>query len=192
MRGVGACLWIADGREYIDCVGGQGAANPAMPTRLWSQLSARRPARWISRPEIFHNDQRAAYMAELTRGGAAGSGSRACFCATPVPRRSRVRSSWRVCSPAAPGWWLPRGFHGRTMGALSATWEPKYREPFAPLIPGFAHVPYDKLDALDAAVTEQTAAVLIELVQGEGGVRPASQAYVMAWPGQAASAARCW
>ncbi|MBC8077261.1 MAG: aminotransferase class III-fold pyridoxal phosphate-dependent enzyme, partial [Chloroflexales bacterium] len=71
-----------------------------------------------------------------------------------------------------------RGFHGRTMGALSATWEPKYREPFAPLVPEFAHVPYDNLDALASAVSERTAAVLLEPVQGEGGVRPASPGYL--------------
>ena len=65
-----------------------------------------------------------------------------------------------------------RGFHGRTMGALSATWEKKYREPFEPLVPGFSHVPYNNLEALDAAVTDQTAAVLLEVVQGEGGVHP--------------------
>jgi acetylornithine/LysW-gamma-L-lysine aminotransferase len=73
-----------------------------------------------------------------------------------------------------------RGFHGRTMGALSATWEPKYREPFAPLLPGFVHIPYDKLDALDAAVDETTATVLLELVQGEGGVRPGSTEFLRA------------
>ena len=63
-----------------------------------------------------------------------------------------------------------RGFHGRTMGALSATWEPDYREAFQPLVPGFSHVPYNKLEAMDQAVTDNTAAVLLEVVQGEGGV----------------------
>ena len=73
-----------------------------------------------------------------------------------------------------------RAFHGRTMGALSATYEPKYREPFEPLIPGVTHVPYDKITALAAAVNDQTAAVILEPVQGEGGVRPASPGYLAA------------
>jgi acetylornithine/LysW-gamma-L-lysine aminotransferase len=73
-----------------------------------------------------------------------------------------------------------RAFHGRTMGALSATYEPKYREPFEPLIPGVTHVPYDKIAALAAAVSDQTAAVILEPVQGEGGVRPASPGYLVA------------
>jgi len=71
-----------------------------------------------------------------------------------------------------------RGFHGRTMGALSATWEPKYREPFQPLIPGFTHIPYDNLEAAEKAIGPETAAVIVEAVQGEGGVRPASPGYL--------------
>jgi acetylornithine/LysW-gamma-L-lysine aminotransferase len=64
-----------------------------------------------------------------------------------------------------------RGFHGRTLGALSATWNQKYRKPFSPLIPGFSHVPFNDLEAMTEHVTEDTAAVLVEVVQGEGGVR---------------------
>jgi acetylornithine/LysW-gamma-L-lysine aminotransferase len=70
-----------------------------------------------------------------------------------------------------------RGFHGRTLGSLSATWEKKYREPFEPLVPGFKHVPYDNLEAMEAALTEDVAAVLVEIVQGEGGVHPGSRDY---------------
>jgi acetylornithine/succinyldiaminopimelate/putrescine aminotransferase len=66
-----------------------------------------------------------------------------------------------------------RSFHGRTLGALSTTWNPKYREPFEPLIPGVRFCPWDDLPAARAAVTDKTAAVMIEPVQGEGGVRPA-------------------
>lgn len=62
-----------------------------------------------------------------------------------------------------------RGFHGRTMGALSATWEIKYREPFMPLIPEVSHVPFGDVEALAAAMDTETAALLLEPVQGEGG-----------------------
>src|SRR2546428_4033859 len=71
-----------------------------------------------------------------------------------------------------------RGYHGRTLGALAATWDPQHREDVGPLPPGFRHVAYDKLEALAAALTDDTAAVLLEIVQGEGGVRPASAAYL--------------
>jgi acetylornithine/LysW-gamma-L-lysine aminotransferase len=72
-----------------------------------------------------------------------------------------------------------RGFHGRTMGSLSATWEKKYREPFEPLVPGFSHVPYNNLAALQEAVNENTAAVILEVVQGEGGVTPGKADYLL-------------
>jgi acetylornithine/LysW-gamma-L-lysine aminotransferase len=71
-----------------------------------------------------------------------------------------------------------RGFHGRTMGALSATWETRYREPFLPLVPDFSHIPYNDVEALQEAVTDKTAAVLLEVVQGEGGVRPGNPAFL--------------
>ena len=64
------------------------------------------------------------------------------------------------------------------MGALSATWEKKYREPFEPLVPGFSHVPYNNLEALSAAVNDTTAAVILEVVQGEGGVTPGQAEYL--------------
>ena len=73
-----------------------------------------------------------------------------------------------------------RGFHGRTMGALSATWNKKYREPFEPLVPGYTHVPFNNIAALENAVSSQTAAVLLEVVQGEGGVYPAAPEYLQA------------
>ena len=177
VRGEGARVWDADGREYIDCVGGQGAANlghanPAVVAAIREQAGT-----LISCPEIFHNDQRAAYLAELIAALPAGL-ERAFLCNSGAETIEGALKIARLLTGRSGVVATVRGFHGRTMGALSATWEPKYREPFAPLIPGFAHVPYDKLDALDAAVTDQTAAVLIELVQGEGGVRPASPAYV--------------
>ncbi len=71
-----------------------------------------------------------------------------------------------------------RGFHGKTMGALSATWGPEYRDMFGPLVPGFSHVPFNKPEKLDAAITTETAAFIVELVQGEGGVRPATREFI--------------
>ena len=71
-----------------------------------------------------------------------------------------------------------RGFHGRTFGALSATWRKLYRQPFEPLVPGFEFVPYNRLDRMEQAVDEDTAAVILEIVQGEGGVLPGDGEYL--------------
>jgi acetylornithine/LysW-gamma-L-lysine aminotransferase len=73
-----------------------------------------------------------------------------------------------------------RAFHGRTYGSLSATFNKKYREGFEPLVPGFSHVAYNNIEALDKAVNGETAAVILEVVQGEGGVYPASAEYIRA------------
>jgi len=73
-----------------------------------------------------------------------------------------------------------RGFHGRTLGALSATWRRELREPFEPLVPEFVHVPYNDPAALEAAVDERTALLLLEPVQGEGGVHLASHEFLRA------------
>lgn len=178
VRGEGATLWDADGRAYIDCVGGQGAANlghahPAVVAAIQQQAAI-----LISCPEIFPNDQRAAYQRELLatlpgfdRVFLCNSGAEAVEGAIKFARVLSGKSGVVACV---------RGFHGRTLGALSATWEPKYREPFLPLPASVAHVPYDTIAALDAAVTAETGAVLLETVQGEGGVRPASVAFLQA------------
>ncbi|GAB4207151.1 MAG: aspartate aminotransferase family protein [Roseiflexaceae bacterium] len=178
VRGQGATLWDAEGREYIDCVGGQGAANlghahPAVVAAISEQA-----ARLISCTEIFPNDQRAAYQQELL--ATLPGFQRVFLCNSGAEAVEGALKFARLLTGRTGVVAAVRGFHGRTMGALSATWEPKYREPFLPLIDGFAHVPYDRIEALDAAVGETTAAVLLEVVQGEGGVRPASPAYLAA------------
>ncbi|MBN2124440.1 MAG: aminotransferase class III-fold pyridoxal phosphate-dependent enzyme, partial [Deltaproteobacteria bacterium] len=71
-----------------------------------------------------------------------------------------------------------RGFHGKTMGALAATWGPEYQRPFEPMLQGIKHVPYNNMEKLGPALGGETAAILLELVQGEGGVRPADKEFV--------------
>ncbi len=176
VRGEGATLWDAEGRAYIDCAGGQGAANlghanPAVAAAIQEQA-----ARLISCPEIFHNDQRAAYLQELA--AALPFGARVFLCNSGAEAVEAALKFARLLSGRTGVVAAVRAFHGRTMGALAATYEPRYREPFEPLIPGVRHVPYNRLDALDAAIDETVGAVVLEPVQGEGGVRPASPGYL--------------
>ncbi len=169
VRGQGARLWDADGKEYIDCVGGQGAANIGHANPQVAQAVAEQAARLISCPEMFYNDRRAALEQRLCalsgypRVYLANSGTEAVEAALKFARLTTGRSQIVAAM---------RAFHGRTMGSLSATWEKKYREPFEPLVPGFTHVAYNNLEALQSAVTDATAAVILEVVQGEGGVHP--------------------
>lgn len=174
VRGQGAKVWDEAGRGYIDCAGGHGVVllghcHPAVTAAI-----AQQAAILVTCPGIFYNDQRAQLLTRLAaltglgRAFLCNSGAEAVEGAFKLARLSTGRTGIVATM---------RGFHGRTMGALSATWEKKYREPFLPLVPGFSHVPYDNIEKMAEAVNEGTAAVIVEIVQGEGGVRPGSGDY---------------
>jgi len=177
VRGEGARVWDDAGRSYIDCMAGHGVAilghcNPVVVEAICQQAHT-----LITCPETLYNDVRACLMERLvslappglTRVFLCNSGTEAVEAALKLARLSTGRTEFVAAV---------RGFHGRTMGALSATWEPKYREPFEPLVPGFRHVPYNNLEALRAAVDKATAAVVLEVVQGEGGVNVGTVEYL--------------
>lgn len=177
VRGQGTYLWDSEGRRYIDCVGGQGAANlghahPAVVAAIQNQA-----ATLISCPEIFYNDTRAALLEKLTT--AAGM-PRAFLCNSGTEAVEAALKFAKLATGRKHIVAAKRGFHGRTMGALAATWEPKYREPFEPGVPNYTHVPYNDLSALEAEISDQTAALILEVVQGEGGVRPGDGEYLRA------------
>lgn len=183
VRGQGAQVWDENGRSYIDCVGGHGVClvghcHPAVTAAIALQAQT-----MVTCPGIFYNDRRAALLSQLAgltgleRAFLCNSGAEAVEGAFKFARLSAGSSSPKRGAGIVA---TMRGFHGRTMGALSATWDKKYREPFMPLVPGFTHVPYDNIEAMRGAVNDETAAVIVEIVQGEGGVRPASGDYIRA------------
>jgi acetylornithine/LysW-gamma-L-lysine aminotransferase len=176
VRGKGARLWDSQGKEYIDCVGGQGAANLGHANPLVARAIAAQAETLISCPEMFYNDRRAELMDALCR--LAGM-ERVFLCSSGTESMEAAIKFARLLTGRTGVVAFKRGFHGRSMGALSATWEKKYREPFEPLVPGFQHVAYNDLAALDAAVGDQTAAVILEVVQGEGGVRPGDPEFLL-------------
>jgi acetylornithine/LysW-gamma-L-lysine aminotransferase len=176
IRGQGASLFDVDGNEYLDCAAGHGVASlghahPKIAEALYQQAST-----LITLFESFPNDRRAALMEKicnlvpgLDRVFFCNSGAEAVEAAFKFARISTGRKNIVAAM---------RAFHGRTYGALSATFNKKYRDGFDPLVPGFCHVPYNNLETLDQAVTEETAAVILEVVQGEGGVYPANADYI--------------
>jgi predicted acetylornithine/succinylornithine family transaminase/N-acetyl-ornithine/N-acetyl-lysine deacetylase len=177
VRGQGALLWDEAGQSYIDCVAGHGVANIGHGRTEIAAALAAQAQRLITCPEIFYNDVRARLLerlAQITPDGLShfflcNSGTEAVEGAFKFARLATGRTGIVATL---------RGFHGRSMGALSATWEKNYREPFAPLIPDVSHMRYNDLVAAEAAITEGTAAVIIELVQGEGGVHVAQKEYI--------------
>lgn len=176
-RGEGAYLYDTTGRRYIDCVGGQGTANlghahPTIVTAIQQQA-----AELISCPELFHNPIRAQYQAALCEAAGmnrvflCNSGAESVEAAIKFARASTGRTG--IISTM-------RGFHGRTFGALSVTWNKSYRESVEPLVPGVNFVPFNNLERLQAGLNDTVAAVIVEVVQGEGGVYPAEPGYLQA------------
>ncbi|HLY28096.1 MAG TPA: aspartate aminotransferase family protein, partial [Aggregatilineales bacterium] len=175
VRGEGALLYDDAGNAYIDCAGGQGSANlghchPKVVAAIREQAGT-----LLNCPEIFYNDRRAELLDRLT---ALAGMPRAYLCNSGAEAVESALKFARLATGRKEIVATMRGFHGRTMGALSATWEPKYREPFEPLVAGFKHVPFNDLAAAEAAITDQTAAIIVEPVQGESGIRPATAEYL--------------
>jgi acetylornithine/LysW-gamma-L-lysine aminotransferase len=179
VRGKGACLYDEAGREYLDFAAGiavasLGHCHPKLVAAIQQQAET-----LITCPNIMYNDVRSQLLKKLvevtpsalTRAYLANSGAETIEAALKFARLHTGRTNFVSAM---------RGFHGRTMGAVSATYTPKYREAFQPLIPGFDYVPYNKIEKLDAVVNDNTAAVLLELVQGEGGVNPIKAEYIAA------------
>ncbi len=179
VRGEGALLWDDTGRQYVDCVGGQGSANLGHCNPYVVAAIEKQARTLLNCPEIFYNDTRAALLKKLVEVAPTGM-NRVFLCNSGTEAVEGAIKFARLLTGKTDVIATVRGFHGRSMGALSATWEKKYREPFFPLIPGFSHVPYDNVEAIRNAITDKTAAILIEPIQGEGGVRPPSDDYLPA------------
>jgi len=176
VRGDGAMVFDSEGRAYIDCVGGQGTANLGHGNAAVADAVAQQARVLASCTELFYNDRRAE-LYEVLAGILPASLDRFFLCNSGTEAVEGALKFARAATKRTGIVATMRGFHGKTMGALSATWGPEYRHLFGPLVPGFSHVPFNKPEALDAAITGETAAFIFELVQGEGGVRPATSEF---------------
>ncbi len=179
VRGEGALLYDENGNAYIDCAAGIGVASLGHSHPKLVEAIQQQAARLITCPNILYNDVRSMLLQKLvevtpenlTQAYLCNSGTEANEAALKFARLHTGRPNFVTAM---------RGFHGRTMGSVSATFTKKYREAFEPLVPGFSYVPLNKIDKLEAAVDDNTAAVMLELVQGEGGINPAQADYVAA------------
>jgi acetylornithine/N-succinyldiaminopimelate aminotransferase len=183
VSGRGAVLVDDAGRQYIDCVAGiavasVGHAHPKVASAIAAQASRLIHVSnlYITQPQ----NRLAERLGGLTGGMRSfftNSGAESIECAIKLARRWAGRNGGpdRHRVVAAVG-----GFHGRTLGALTATGQPSKQAPFAPLVPGFVHVPYDDLAALRATVDDSVAAVILEPIQGEAGVVVPSEGYLHA------------
>jgi acetylornithine/LysW-gamma-L-lysine aminotransferase len=178
VRGEGCYLFDSADRRYLDLSSAQGVAMLGHCHPSISEAVAQQAATLISCPSFLYNDRRAEFAEAL-----------AAVLPSHLPYLFLANSGAeaidgglkfaRLCTRRPAFVSTTKGFHGRTMGALSVTWEPKYREGFGPLLDA-THVPFNNSAALDAAITEQTAAVIFEVVQGESGVNLASVEFAQA------------
>ena len=181
VRGDGCRLYDEDGKEYLDCLAGiavvaVGHANPAV-----AAAAARQLTRLVHVSNLYYTvpqvelAERLTALSGLDRVFFANCGATANEAAIKLARRWGQKRRGPDCYEVVS---LLDSFHGRTLAALAATGQPHKQEAFAPLPPGFRQVPPGDIDAADAAVGPETAAVLAETTQGEGGVVPLDAGYL--------------
>jgi len=176
VRGEGAIVWDENGEKYIDCVAGFGVANIGHANPYVIKAINEQADKLITCPPVFYNDKRAELMKKLdditpeniNRFFFCNSGTEAVEGALKFARLATGKTEFIATN---------RGFHGRTFGALSATWAEKYRKPFMPLVPGFYHVPYNNIEAIAEKINDKTAGIIVEIVQGEGGIHLGNKDY---------------
>ncbi len=185
VRGAGCLVWDADGKEYLDLLGGiavnaLGHAHPFVTSVISSQLSTLgHVSNFFTSPTQIALAEKLLEISQAPAGSKvffANSGTEAVEAAFKLARRN----SGSEAKPRTKIIALEGAFHGRTMGALALTSKEAYRAPFAPLPGGVVHVPFGDIDALRAAIDDTTAAVFLEPIQGEAGVRPLPAGYLRA------------
>ena len=177
-KGQGEFVWDAEGKRYIDCTTGVGVAilghaHPALMAAISNQAG-----KLMTCQSPFANEQRARLLERLSMLFKApskvflcSSGTESIEAALKLSRKKTGRKAFVSAMNA---------FHGRSSGALSVTFKEKYRAPFEPLLGPVTRTRFNDIESLKASVTNETAALILEPVQGEGGIRPAIAEYMKA------------
>lgn len=181
-RGEGCYLWDTTGRRYLDFITGIGVnalghSHPRIVRAITNQS-----ARCLHTSNLYHHEYQAPLARRLSEWSGlshaffSNSGTEAVEVALKAARAWGLRRNTRKIRLVA----LEKGYHGRSFGALSVTGREAYRKPFGPMLPGVTFVPGNDVDALAAAVTEETAAIILEPIQGEGGIHVLEEEYLRA------------
>ncbi len=174
-RGEGEWVWDVEGKKYFDCLSAYSAVNQGHRHPAITEAAKRQLDRLTLTSRAFHNDQMGPFLKDLCeisgyeRALPMNSGAEAVETAIKAVRR------WGYCYKEIPDdkaeiIVCDNNFHGRTTTIISFSTEPSYRAGFGPLTPGFVVIPYGDVAALEAAITPNTAAFMVEPLQGEGGV----------------------
>lgn len=176
VKGKDSRVWDDQGKEYIDLASGISVANVGHCNEKVVEAITKQAGTLITCANTFYNDAKALFLEKLfsvapknlTRAFLTNSGTEAMEAAIKFARANTKKTKFISAM---------KGFHGRTYGALSATYKKEYREIFEPLVPGFSFVPYNNFEKLAEAADDQTAGIILELVQGEGGINLGQNEY---------------
>jgi acetylornithine/LysW-gamma-L-lysine aminotransferase len=176
VRGKGARLYDEKGREYIDCASNVGVSNIGHGREEVAKAIYEQYLTLSNCYGVFYNPVRARLAEKLISLSPKGL-KRVFFCNSGAEAIEGALKFGRASTGKNEIIAAMRGFHGKTYGALSATWGEEYQKPFGSMMPGLKHVPFNNFQKLAETVNEETAAIILELVQGEGGVRVGDLSY---------------
>lgn len=176
-RGAGAHVWDTDGRQYIDCMGGYGVALTGHQNARVNAAIKEQVDKIITVHSSLYNKTRETFLEALIKAAPAGldsvhlnnSGAEAVEAALKFARKFTGKKHMVA---------MRGSYHGKSMGALSLTFNPKYKKAFAPLVESVEFTPFGDVDALDTAVTDDTGFVIMEPVQGESGIHVAPDGFL--------------
>lgn len=179
VKGSGSKIWDADGKEYLDMFPGWAVSGIGHCHEKVVEAIRKQAGELLHIDNTFYNEQQGQLAQMLSERGFGGkcffcnSGAEAVEAALKLSRIHTASSKYKIISTEG-------GFHGRTMGAITATAQPKYHRGFLPLVPGFVYVSFNDIEAMKGAFDDEVAAVIVEPIQGEGGIRVADAEYLQA------------
>ena len=179
VRGEGPYIWDADGKRYLDLFSGWAVTAVGHCHPRLVEAIAKQAAQLIYMPNTWYTEPQgrlAEWISTTSFGGKCffcNSGAEANEGALKLARLATAKEKYKIIS-------FENSFHGRTFAAITATAQPKYQQGFAPLVPGFSYAPLNDLSAVEKLVDDETAAILVEPIQGEGGVNLAAPEFLRA------------
>ncbi len=178
VKGRGAVVWDDAGRDYLDFVAGIAVCNTGHCHPMVVEAVSRQAGLLMHCSNLFYNElqpQLAMRLSDLSLGG------KVFFCNSGAEANEtlfKIARKWGAASGRHEIITMNNSFHGRTLAAMTATGQTKYQKDFLPLMPGFAYAEFNNLESVKQSITDKTAAILCESVQGEGGIVPADRAFM--------------
>ncbi|KOS22399.1 Acetylornithine aminotransferase [Escovopsis weberi] len=191
VQGEGSWLWDIENRKYLDFTAGIAVTSLGHSDAEFSRLIAQQAKTLVHASNLYHNPWTGALSKLLVEktleAGCMQGAARAFVCNSGSEANEAAikfaRKAGKLADPSGAKTEIvsfENAFHGRTMGSLSATHNPKYQKPFAPMVPGFRVGRYNDAAAVDALVTKRTCGVIVEPIQGEGGIHAGSDEFMLA------------